>query len=137
MFRQKALGITARQVRDHGAVAPQKVYVSPSPSARAPNGRRSFHLGRSDTLPSYYTKNRPASSMYEQPQLSPSPTLRQHTPVRNISAPMGANVQFAAAATAGGENGAKAKRYSSAPPVINGVKRPDLAFHPAMQGQPF
>lgn len=70
--------------------------------------------------------------MYEPRPLSPSPTLAQHTPVRNISAPMGANVQFA-----GAEDGGKAKRNSSAPPVINGVKRPDLAFHPAMQGQAF
>lgn len=109
MFRQKFLGITARQVRDHGAVAPQKVYVSPSPSRS--NGRRSFRLARSDTLPSYYTKNRSS----EQPE-----------PIRNISAPIGGNVQFD-----------KAKRNSSAPPVINGVQRPDLAFHPAMQGQAF
>lgn len=109
MFRQKALGITARQVRDHGAVAPQKVYVSPSPSRS--NGRRSLHLGRSDTLPSYYTKNR---ASYEQ------------EPIRNISAPIGGNPQFD-----------KSKRNSSAPPVVNGVQRPDLAFHPAMQGQAF
>ncbi|CAD6590966.1 MAG: hypothetical protein ASARMPREDX12_005301 [Alectoria sarmentosa] len=109
MFRQKALGITARQVRDHGAVAPQKVYVSPSPSRS--QGRRSFHLGRSDTLPSYYTKKH---STYEQ------------EPVRNISAPIGGNPQFD-----------KTKRNSSAPPVVNGVQRPDLAFHPAMQGQAF
>ena len=109
MFRQKALGITARQVRDHGAVAPQKVYVSPSPSRS--NGRRSFHLGRSDTLPSYYTKNHSTS---------------EHEPIRNISAPIGGNPQFD-----------KARRNSSAPPFINGVQRPDLAFHPAMQGEAF
>ena len=109
MFRQKSLGITARQVRDHGAVAPQKVYVSPSPSKS--NGRRSLHLGRSDTLPSYYTKNH---STYEQ------------EPIRNISAPIAAKPQFD-----------KSKRNSSAPPVLNGVQRPDLAFHPAMQGQAF
>lgn len=110
-FRQKALGITARQVRDHGAVAPQKVYVSPSPTG--PNARRSLHLGRSDTLPSYYTKTR---SSYQQ----------QMSPIRNISAPIGTNPQFD-----------KAKRNSSAPPVVNGVQRPDLAFHPAMQGNAF
>lgn len=110
MFRQKSLGITARQVRDHGAVAPQKVYVSPSPS-RSVHGRRSFHLGRSDTLPSYYTKDH---SSHEQ------------EPVRNISAPIAGNPQPA-----------QAKRNSSAPPVVNGVQRPDLAFHPALQGQAF
>ncbi|CAF9914323.1 hypothetical protein IMSHALPRED_001880 [Imshaugia aleurites] len=108
MFRQKSLGITARQVRDHGAVAPQKVYVSPSPS-RSQGGRRSFHLGRraDSVLPSYYTKDPPS-------------------PIRNISAPVGANPQFD-----------RTKRNSSAPPVVNGVQRPDLAFHPAMQGQAF
>ena len=117
MFRQKALGITARQVRDHGAVAPQKVYVSPSPS-RSNNTRRSLHLGRSDTLPSYYTRTR--HSAHEE---------QQQSPIRNISAPMGVTPQF--------ENAGRAKRNSSAPPVVNGVQRPDLAFHPALQGQAF
>lgn len=133
MFRQKALGITARQVRDHGAVAPQKVYVSPStpsPSRSHNNGgRRSLHLGRSDTLPSYYMKRH--SSTHEHEQGMSTPTLVS-SPIRNISAPIrGAlnNMQFH-------DKGAN-KRNSSAPPVINGVQRPDLAYHPAMQGQAF
>lgn len=119
MFRQKSLGITARQVRDHGAVAPQKVYVGPSSPSRS-QGRRSFHLARSDTLPSYYTKSHAGQEEQQQ--------QREREPVRNISAPVvGAKAQF--------DGG---KRNSSAPPVVvNGVQRPDLAFHPALQGQAF
>ncbi len=109
MFRQKSLDITARQVRAHGSTAPEKVYVSPSTS-RATKPRRSFHLGHrsmSETLPSYHTQ--------------------QHA--RNISNPLpsGSPAQFDKFAGAG----------STEVPVVNGVQRPDLAAHPAFQGQSF
>jgi hypothetical protein len=68
IFRNSALEITARMVRSHGAVANQKVASS---SSSATSRRRSFQLGRADTLPSYRTEVR------HQPQ--------QH---RNISAPI-------------------------------------------------
>lgn len=108
MFRQKSLDITARQVRAHGITAPE-VYVSPSTS-RATKSRRSFHLGRrtmSETLPSYQTQQ----------------------PARNISNPLpsGSPSQFDKSAGAG----------STEIPVVNGVQRPDLAAHPAFQGQSF
>ncbi|KAL2041177.1 hypothetical protein N7G274_006121 [Stereocaulon virgatum] len=108
-FRHKSLGITARQVRQYGSTAPQKVDVSPSMSVRtAKSGRRSFHLGArrsvSDTLPSYNTNNHPAG--------------------RNISAPV-----MATSPTKGGSDGGV--------PIVNGVARPDLAHHPAYHGQSF
>ncbi len=109
MFRQKSLDITARQVRAHGSTAPEKVYVSPSTS-RATRSRRSFHLGRrtmSETLPSYHTQQS----------------------ARNISNPLpsGSPSQFDKFAGAG----------STEVRVVNGVHRPDLAAHPAFQGQSF
>lgn len=67
IFRDSSRGITARQYRSHGAVADQKVVSSAS---SATSRRRSFHLGRADTLPSYRTET-------------------QHVaPHRNISAPV-------------------------------------------------
>ncbi|MCJ1481617.1 hypothetical protein MMC06_001776 [Schaereria dolodes] len=60
IFRNRALGVTARMVRSYGAVAPHKVDdVLRSKSGR----RRSFHLGRSDTLPSYHTSPKPETRM--------------------------------------------------------------------------
>lgn len=109
MFRNKDLDITARQVRAHGSTAPQKVYVSPSTSRSSP--RRSFHLKRrsaSETLPSYRTDNQPK---YQ---------------TRNVSAPMPATSPVR-----------EYKGDEEAVPVVNGVQRPDLAAHPAFQGQGF
>lgn len=110
MFRNKELDITARQVRAHGSTAPQKVYNSPSTSRSSP--RRSFHLNRrsaSETLPSYRTDNQPK---YQ---------------TRNVSAPMPAT--------------SPVREYKGedeeAVPVVNGIQRPDLAAHPAFQGQGF
>lgn len=74
MFRRKALDITARQVRAHGAVAEQKVYVSPSSTRSI--GKRSFHLSRSDTLPTHFTP------------------LHHQQPTRNISAPVTKSPQY-------------------------------------------
>ncbi|MCJ1473073.1 hypothetical protein MMC13_001723 [Lambiella insularis] len=63
LFRDKHLGVTARMVRAYGAVAPQKVDdILRSPSN---NRRRSFHLGRPDSLPSYHT-----SPKFETPQVA-------------------------------------------------------------------
>lgn len=55
MFRDTSIGVTARMYRAYGAVAPQKVASS---NASVISHRRSFHLGRSDTLPSYRTETR-------------------------------------------------------------------------------
>ncbi len=68
IFRNSALEITARMVRSHGAVVDQKLASS---SCSATSRRRSFRLGRADTLPSYRSEVR-------------------HQPIqtRNISAPI-------------------------------------------------
>lgn len=71
IFRNKELGITAREVRAYGAVAPQKS-LSRATTQTSSRPRRSFHLGRSDTLPTYYMR-------------SPREDMRQ---TRNISAPV-------------------------------------------------
>ena len=92
-------------VRSYGAVAPQKVDDYRSPSS---GSRKSFHLGRSDTLPSYHTS--PKTSV---------PETRQHQPrlPLNISGPMNVdNGQFA--------------KFAKSPDV--GVTKPSMAFHPAM-----
>ena len=67
IFRDSSLGVTARMYRSHGAVAPQKLASS---GTSASSRRRSFHLGRSDTLPSYRTET------------------QEVPPHRNISAPL-------------------------------------------------
>ena len=80
VFRNPSLGVTARMIRAYGAVAPQKVddVLSRSNTSRR---RRSFHLGRSDTLPSYYS--------------SPKTETRQKSPM-NISRPVNTDTdQFA------------------------------------------
>ncbi|SLM40895.1 hypothetical protein LPUS_11751 [Lasallia pustulata] len=106
IFRDTSQGVTARMVRAHGAVAPQKVdvYRSGTSSTR----RKSFHLGRSDTLPSYHP---------------PETRQQQQPPARipmTISAPVSSNPdQFA-------------KFKGSAE-----VGRPDLAHHPALSGGRF
>lgn len=111
MFRNKSMGITARQVRAHGAVAPQKVAVAYSPSS-ATSQRRSFHLGRSDTLPSYHT--------------GPRTEIRQQQ--RNISAPItGSGRNISSPIT---EEPSQFSKFSGAPQI----ERPDLAHHPAMMG---
>ncbi|KAL9125483.1 MAG: hypothetical protein Q9217_005325, partial [Psora testacea] len=126
IFRQKSLDITARMIRAHGVQAPQKVtpYISPSPSTRPSQRRRSFHLRRSNTdvLPSYHTDK---------------------TGTRNISEPIGRSAGL------GMPSAFPEKRTSSLyedatngreggihmPPVVNGVPKPDLAHHPYYQGR--
>ena len=169
-FRNKSLGITARQVRMHGNLAHQKVYIPPSAAAgpgssvystpqlsakptvsshHNNNRRRSFWLNarRSNTLPSYH------------------PPQQQTQPIRNISAPIGSgagpgmtqNVHSPAVVNyslPGGGNpyggigektpnisqsqsGAGGRVEEGCAPVINGIQRPDLAHHPALQGGRF
>jgi len=87
-------------VRSYGAVASQKFDLYRSSSS----SRRSFHLGRSDTVPSYHTSPEVETRQQQQPRLP-----------LNISGPMHA------------DNGQFAKFAKSAD-----VERPDLAHHPAM-----
>ncbi|CAF9932011.1 MAG: hypothetical protein HETSPECPRED_008247 [Heterodermia speciosa] len=103
IFRNKKQDITARQVRAHGATSAQKTQaLSYSPSNSNSSRRRSFHLNRSDTLPSYYT------------QSPRNPDMRQ---TRNISAPVNVDhSQFD-------------KFKENSEPV--GLQRPDSALHPA------
>ena len=125
IFRQKSLGVTARQVRAYGAEAPQKTspYITPNPSTR----RRSFHLRRSKTeiLPSYHTRH--ASNASDRSQ------------VRNVSAPLpntapnGLGMGYYGEKPAMSHEDAAAGREGGfhCPPVVEGVPRPDLAHHPA------
>ncbi|MCJ1298916.1 hypothetical protein MMC08_001707 [Hypocenomyce scalaris] len=103
IFRNTSQGVTARMVRAYGAVAPQKVDVYRSGTSST--GRKSFHLGRSDTLPSYH----PPETRQQQQQPARIPMT--------ISAPM--NV----------DQGQFAKFQGSAE-----VGKPDLAHHPALYG---
>ena len=111
IFRTPSLGVTSRMIRSYGAVAPQKVddIVRRSPSGRH---RRSFHLNRTDTLPSYHTSPKTTQMSSTNPNTCAGGL--------NISAPLNVDQnQFA---------------------KFNGsdeVKRPDLACHPALQGGRF
>jgi len=109
-FRQKALDITARQVRAHGNTASQKVYVSPSTS-RSQRSRRSFQLGRrrtmSESLPRYNSEVRQSRNIS-----NPLPTGKSEQ--LDVSSPVAEEA-----------------------PVVNGIQRPDLAAHPAFQGRSF
>ncbi|KAL8861215.1 MAG: hypothetical protein Q9178_002431 [Gyalolechia marmorata] len=119
IFRQRKLGVTARQVRTYGAVAAQKILPMPvsmtgnstpatSSIHRTDTKHRPFALQRSDTLPHYHH--------------SPSST-REIDPRRNISAPMNNHhhhVQF------GDELRSEQQ-----------IGKPDLAHHPAMVGERF
>lgn len=107
-FRQKALDITARQVRMHGRTAEQKVYVSPSVSTRTRRSSRGFNRRTmSETLPRYNSDARPPYHA---------------SPTRNISNPLPSG---------------KSEHFGEEAPVVNGVQRPDLAAHPAFQGRSF
>ena len=126
IFRQKHIGVSARQVRAYGAEAPQRTSPYCATPATSMKGRRSFHLRRSKTtegLPSYHT--------------------RQHSTGSN-SNNTGGSRNFTAPATTGlgmGYYGEKPMTHEEAaqgreggvhcPPVVEGVQRPDLAHHPA------
>ena len=57
IFRDTKIGLSARHVRSHGAVAEHKV------TSVKTSFRKSFHLGRDrDSLPSYYTRSTGAKS---------------------------------------------------------------------------
>ena len=103
LFRIPSEGLTARMVRSKGETFEHKLESSAS-SARS--GRKSFHLGRSDTLPSYRTNNN-----NNRPQ------------VRNISAP----VMFAKPSSSSNNNNNNNN-------VCEEIPRPDLALHPALVG---
>ncbi|KAL9038913.1 MAG: hypothetical protein Q9180_002842 [Flavoplaca navasiana] len=108
IFRQRKLGVTARQVRAYGAVAAQKALPMPVTMMSTPatsihrsdtKHLRPFALQRSDTVGPHYGAQD-----------------REVDPRRNISAPMN-NVQY-------GER-------------CEQIGKPDLAHHPAMMGERF
>ncbi len=102
MFRNTSLEVTARMVRSHGAVASQKVMSSPcSVNSR----RRSFHLGRCDSLPTYRTS---------------TPMSQVHENRHNISAPL---------------NNLMPAQFSKFDRRGDDIGQPDLAHHPAMGGR--
>ncbi|KAL8733364.1 MAG: hypothetical protein Q9166_002188 [cf. Caloplaca sp. 2 TL-2023] len=110
IFRQKKLGVTARQVRAYGAVAAQKlplpVSMTGTPATsihRTDTRHRPFALQRSDTVP-HYGGNAGAD------------------PRRNISAPM---------------NDVSPNQFVKFDERCEQVGKPDLAHHPAMTGDRF
>ncbi|KAI4212556.1 MAG: hypothetical protein LQ351_004808 [Letrouitia transgressa] len=115
LFRQKKLGVTARQVRAHGATASQKlpypVSMASTPVSggslhRTDTNHRPFHLGRSDTLPSSNTSSRTVVA----------------DPRRNISAPM---------------NNVRPDQFVKFEEQGEQIGKPSLAHHPAMNGGHF
>ena len=109
IFRQKKLGVTARQVRAYGAVASQKlplpVTSSPAMSIhRVDTKHRPMQLGRSDTVP------------------GSAGGMRMNDPRRNISAPM---------------NNVQPDQFVKFDERCEHVGKPDLAHHPAMMGERF
>ncbi|MCJ1336812.1 hypothetical protein MMC09_002090 [Bachmanniomyces sp. S44760] len=115
IFRTSSQGVTARMVRSYGAVAPHKVddIVRRASTTR----RRSFHLGRSDTLPSYATAHTSPNSR----TMAETPASRQQ---RQSSAPGRMGLNISAPVAADQEQFAKFKASGD-------VQRPDTAFHPA------
>ena len=96
--------------RAYGAVAPQKVDdVLRAQSKHAQPRRRSFHLNRSDELPSYNTS--PKSQM-----ATSSPTAPRSGGL-NISGPMSVD-----------------QSQFNRLPENEEMKKPDLAHHPALYG---
>ena len=175
MFRQKSLGVTARQVRMHGNLAEQKVYFPPTASGASSNyspqlsakptvvgtphsstrgdshrPRRSFWLNRrSASLPSYHPR----------PTSNHTPPHQHRHPIRNISAPIGSgagpgsapamamsqsseapqvvNYSLPGSSSAYPEKTPRQLEEEGYAPVVNGIQRPDLAHHPALQGGRF
>ncbi|KAI4239811.1 MAG: hypothetical protein LQ352_007773 [Teloschistes flavicans] len=117
IFRQKKLGVTARMVRAHGAVAAQKLplpvttpnaYGTPATSIhRTDTKHRPFNLARSDSVPSYGHATSP---------------MKMNDPRRNISAPM---------------NNVHPNQFVKFDERCEQVGPPDLAHHPAMMGERF
>lgn len=112
IFRDTKIGLTARQVRSHGAVASHKVEVESSVSGgeKRRSRRRTFFLGRRDTLPSYYSRSTTSKS-----EAASSPRTRL-----NISSPISNDKdQFS--------------RFANAQSQQQ-LQQPNLAHHPAMTG---
>ncbi|KAL8686709.1 MAG: hypothetical protein Q9218_006922 [Villophora microphyllina] len=113
IFRQKKLGVTARMVRAHGAVAAQKLPfpvttpMSGSSMHRSDTKHRPFNLARSDSVPSYGHAASP---------------MKMNDPRRNISAPM---------------NNVHPNQFVKFDERCEEVGKPDLAHHPAMMGERF
>lgn len=107
LFRNTSIDVTARMVRAHGAVAPQKAISSPRSSHSSNySRRRSFHLGRADSLPTYRT--------------STSQMPMAQDPRRNISAPL---------------NNLNPAQFSKFDRRGDDIEQPDLAHHPALNGR--
>ncbi|KAL8931447.1 MAG: hypothetical protein Q9211_006956 [Gyalolechia sp. 1 TL-2023] len=111
IFRQKKLGVTARQVRAYGAVASQKLplpvtMTSPSVMTRVDSKHRPMQLGRSDTVPAS----------------AGGGAMRMNDPRRNISAPL---------------NDVQPEQFSKFEQRSEYIGKPDLAHHPAMMGGRF
>ncbi|KAL8726752.1 MAG: hypothetical protein Q9181_005938 [Wetmoreana brouardii] len=116
IFRQRKLGVTARHIRAHGAVAAQKLPLpvttmsvgTPATSIHRADTRtlRPLHLGRSDTVAAGYG----------------SSTTKAVDPRRNISAPM---------------NNVQPNQFVKFDDRCEEVGPPDLAHHPAMNGARF
>jgi hypothetical protein len=103
IFRDTKIGLTARQVRSHGAVAEHKVDVERKSSLKA------FQLGRRDSLPSYYSRSTTSKSETAQ---TPRSRPAISSPINNISSPVHSD-----------------KDQFAATPEIT---VPNLAHHPAM-----
>ncbi|MCJ1437318.1 hypothetical protein MMC27_006705 [Xylographa pallens] len=159
-FRTRSLGVTSRMVRAYGAVAAQKV----AGVSNISSPRRSFHLGRSDTPPSYHT-----SPKYEEGEMDQVPQLhRANTDVsRPTSRIYGSSAGVYRSATdayrpppmpltrassvySQGTNRPPTRTgLNISGPVnvdqdqfakfkgINEIQRPDLAAHPALHGDRF
>ena len=124
IFRYRALGVTARMYRSYGAQAPAKVsdVLHRSDTARSP--RRSFHLGRSDTLPSYHTSPKADIQSSNTEAYRPPPmAMTRGNSYRATTTRMGLNISGPVVADP--EQFAKFKGSDE-------VQRPDLACHPAL-----
>lgn len=107
IFQDRSVGVTARHVRAHGAVAEQKVISRDS-------SHKSFQLSRKDSLPTY----RSSSSNYSSPRTISTRSVSMRATPRipiKISSPINDNPeQFG--------------KFTTAPDLTV----PNLAHHPAM-----
>jgi len=127
VFRTKSAGVTARMVRSYGAVAPQKVYEV---NARTP--RRSFHIGRSDTLPSYNTS--PKSVVPEMQRSNTSHSYRPTVvPTRSSSVYTGTTRNGLNISGPINVDPSQFSKFSES----EEIRRPDTAMHPAYGGGRF
>ncbi len=110
IFRDTKIGLNARQVRSHGAVAEQKVVNVESAKSNRKSFRKSFHLGRKDNLPSYYS-----NSVYSRSNSTKSE--KAGSPLRGLQI---SNPTYT--------NSEQFSKYSNSPEVAE----PNLAHHPAM-----